>query len=64
MFSVRTTGVVPNRETQFKGHVKRGLAAVAGPVEPGHIVNGILTGSMSAKIRSSRRALPGIVQVA
>jgi hypothetical protein len=45
MFSVRTMGVVPNRETQLKGHVEAwGWRRSQVQLNPGHIVNGMLTG--------------------
>jgi hypothetical protein len=45
MFSVRTTGVVPNRETQLKGHVETwGWRRSPVQLNPGHIMDGILAG--------------------
>lgn len=45
MFSVRTMGVVPNRQTQLKGHVEAwGWRRSPVQSNPEHIVNGILTG--------------------
>jgi hypothetical protein len=45
MFSVRPTCVVPNRKTQLKGHVEAwGWRRSPVQLNPGHIVNGILTG--------------------